>query len=133
MKNKLVFTLTLLAVLCICSCSKPEQKLIGNWIPSITETKQLNESFFKENPFAELGLMVIGSMRLNFTRDQITLEMGGEKSTKNFKVVSSSGEEIKIKCDGDKSDKTIKLLNANLLVLPKMNNDGFDIVFEKIK
>ena len=131
--NKLISTIILLAVLSLCSCAKPEQQLVGNWIPSISETKKLNESFFKSNPFAELGLMVIGSMRLNFTRDQITLEMGGEKSTKNFKVVSSSSGDIKIKCDGDKSDKTIKILNSNTLVLPKDNNDGFDIVFEKIK
>jgi hypothetical protein len=117
--------LSLIIVVFLVGCGKPQDKIIGYWLADVNETKEYNKGdkmFSGENPFAEMALAVLSSMQLEFTESTCTFKMGGKSDVNKYKFVSFEDQTLKLKSEGGR-DVAIKILDKNTIVLLKGNDE----------
>ena len=136
MKTSTLFIAPALAlvVAMLASCSKPQQKLVGTWLPDVQESKAQNQELLLANPFAEMALtMAAGSMRLQFTDNEMTMQLGDEKSSAKYDFVSLEDGVMKIKT-ADGNEKSVRFLTDDTMVLVGSSKSGApEIVLKKVK
>ena len=109
-------------------------QLVGNWTGDI-ETLKKQQPDIEKNPMAKMLLGMLGSMKIEFTKDTMIAEVMGQKKTAKFKVAASSKDALTIEAlDGPKAGtKTdIKFIDATHISLQEQGKPGPAMVLKKI-
>ncbi len=110
---RVIFCFVVLSFFCIqlLGCGKPaHDKIIGKWECDIEKMKNLPS--IKDDPMAELGMMVLSGMKFEFTKDKVKANVMGEETERNYKVISESKNEIRLD-----DEMTIRIIDATHIIL----------------
>jgi hypothetical protein len=106
------------------------EMLLGKWRLDMAEVqdeinRQINQAPGKKNaePLAKVGeelagalvTGMIGSMRMEFTRDTVITEMMGEKQKMGYRVVRIENNVLTLKAEGKKNHAIIRVLDSTHL------------------
>lgn len=136
MRNTPLFIKLVLAlvVAMLAGCSKPQQKLVGTWLPDVQESKAHNTEQLRANPFAEMALTIAaGTMRFEFTDSEMIAQIGNEKLSNKYDFVSFKDGVMTIKT-ADGNEKSVRFLTDDTMVLVGSSKDkGPEIVLKRVK
>jgi hypothetical protein len=137
---KTVFNLGLIAIAAsvITGCSKPQDRIMGTWIVDVPATKDQSQEFLaKEFPIpamAEMDLSALGSGRLDFTSDEVTMALLDEKRSGAYTVSSFKDGVLKIettRANGNNIEMVFKFLEDGTILLDS-GSENFNLVWRKV-